>query len=539
MSLPAQGPRGPFWPGGGRHPGMPKTGLPGTLGKFRRFNLRFLVRLTIVVSVCAALLAPAFAQQTPKATLDYSETLFSVMAALNSCGYDQELTQSMALRTEVRNQIATALVDSPAARTSLKQVCDFYREHHQPDPARDTAQYVSLALNLGGPPKFDPKNKEADLPPDAAYVLGLKEALEPFYQDVGLGKIWEAHRYQYDELVSRFHNPVAGLIMQTDLYLRLPVSGYLGRQFIVDLEPLIAPGQVNARTYGSDYYLVLAPSVSNFIKLDQVRHTYLHFVLEPLVLKRVNSLRKLDPILELVKNAPMDQLYKEDTSLLVTESLIRAVEARMLGNGKAPEEVRSAAADKAMSEGFVLTRYFYDALKTFEQGPIGFQDAFGDMIYYIDPAREKKRASEVKFAAVAEPEIVKRQQKQTPRLLDLAEERLAAGDAETAQAIARRSLEEKQEDPARALFILARVSTLKSDIDGARTYFERTLEVAKEPRIVAWSHIYLGRIYDIQDNRTAALLHYRAALSAGDTTPDTRAAAERGIAQPYAPQRRP
>ena len=74
-------------------------------------------------------------------------------------------------------------------------------------------------------------------------------------------------------------------------------------------------------------------------------------------------------------------------------------------------------------------------------------------------------------------------------------------------------------------------------VDGGST--DRTLEVAREPRIVAWSHIYLGRIFDIQENRTAALVHYRAALSAGDTTPDTRAAAERGIAEPYAPQRRP
>ena len=479
------------------------------------------------------------AQQTTKATLDYSETMFSVMAALNSCGYDEDLTQSMPLRVKVREEVANALVESAEARTSLKRMCDFYRDHHQPNASRDTAQYVSLALNLGGPPKFEPKNKEADLPPDATYVLGLREALEPFYGSIGLGKIFEGHRYQYDQLVSNFHQPVAGVLMQTDLYLRLPVSGYLGRQFIILLEPLIAPGQVNARTYGSDYYLVLSPSASNYIKLDQVRHTYLHFVLEPIVMKRVLALRRFDPLMELVKTAPMDQSYKDDVALMTTESLIRAVEARMLGNGKAPDEVRSRAADTAMSEGFVLTRYFYEALVRFENDPAGFQDSFGDMLHDLDVDREKKRIAQVKFGSAAEPEIVQRQQKPQPKLLDLAEERLAAGDAETAQAIARRALAEKQDDPARALFILARVSTLRADIDGARTYFERTLEIAREPRIVAWSHIYLGRIYDIQENRTAALVHYRAALSAGDTTPDTRAAAERGIAQPYAPQRRP
>jgi hypothetical protein len=56
---------------------------------------------------------------------------------------------------------------------------------------------------------------------------------------------------------------------------------------------------------------------------------------------------------------------------------------------------------------------------------------------------------------------------------------------------------------------------------------------ARDPRTLAWSHIYLGRIYDIQDKRDVAMEHYRAALAAGDPNPDTRAAAENGIAGAY------
>jgi hypothetical protein len=370
-------------------------------------------------------------------------------------------------------------------------------------------------------------------------VLGVAPPLRDLYRAAGLHELWMAHRADYDGLVQQWHDKVSGTLLQTDLYLRLPISGYLGRRFIIYLEPLVASGHVNARTYGSDYFLVLAPSAANGLRLDQIRHTYLHFVLEPLVLKRINTVRRLEPLLATIKTSPLEENYKEDITQFVTESLIRAVEARMMGNGKAPSAVRSAAADKAVSEGFVLARYFYEALERFESDPAGFQDAFGDMLHYIDVDREKKRAGEVHFASAAEPDIVKAaQKKQPPKLLDLAEERLAAGDTTSAQAIARRVLDEKQEDPARALFILARASTMKADMQGARTYFERTLELAREPRIVAWSHIYLGRILDLQDNRQAALVHYRAALTAGDTTPDTRAAAERGIEKPYAPQRR-
>ena len=119
--------------------------------------------------------------------------------------------------------------------------------------------------------------------------------------------------------------------------------------------------------------------------------------------------------------------------------------------------------------------------------------------------------------------------------LDLAEEKLVAGDVQGAQEIAQESLEKQSDDPARALFILARCASLNKDMNGARTYFERTLQVAREPRILAWTHIYLGRIYDLQENREAALMHYNAELNAGDTTPDTKTAAQRGLQKPYEP----
>jgi hypothetical protein len=56
--------------------------------------------------------------------------------------------------------------------------------------------------------------------------------------------------------------------------------------------------------------------------------------------------------------------------------------------------------------------------------------------------------------------------------------------------------------------------------------------------LLAWSHIYLGRILDIQEEREAALAEYRAALAAGDTAADTKAAAEKGLSAPYQPSGR-
>jgi tetratricopeptide (TPR) repeat protein len=86
------------------------------------------------------------------------------------------------------------------------------------------------------------------------------------------------------------------------------------------------------------------------------------------------------------------------------------------------------------------------------------------------------------------------------------------------------------------LFILAEVATQNRDIDGARTYFERALQTAHEPDVIAWSHIYLGRIFDLKENRDAALDQYRAALdAAGVSLPKVASAARQGLEQPYEP----
>ena len=102
----------------------------------------------------ASLTCAARAQS--KATLDVSETLFSVVAAMNVCGYDQELQSSSPIRMEVRADLVEAS-KSPDAAAAAKEMCHFYRDHQQSDGAHDLAQYVSLALYLGPPPDFTPK----------------------------------------------------------------------------------------------------------------------------------------------------------------------------------------------------------------------------------------------------------------------------------------------------------------------------------------------------------------------------------------------
>ena len=478
-----------------------------------------------------------FAQNPPKVALDTNESLFAVLAAINRCGYDSGLNISDPLRAQIRAEVAKASAASDAAKDVTSTLCQYFSEHQQIDPSRTLAQYVSLALYLGPSPEFALKVKDADLPPDASAVEGIVPVLQKFYDEAGLGTIWQRHREAYGALTERYHQPLSKMLFDTEIYLKLPSAGYLGHGFTVYLDPMGDPGETNARNYGSDYYVVISPGTRSALKMEQIRHTYLHYLLDPMALKYPTAMARLKPLLDSVKNAPMDEGFKTDSSLLATECLIRAVEARTVGSKKAPEAEREAAVGESVRQGFILTSYFYDALVKFEKAPEGLRNAYGDMVTTIDVRKEQKIAAQVQFAKKADPELLHLSRPVAGKLLVTAEQRLSAGDPAAAQKLAQEALDEHSEDAGRALFILAQVATMNRDMQGARNYFEKALGVAQEPKVVAWSHIYLGRIFDLQENREAALGHYRAALTASASLPEAKAAAQHGLDQPYEPPR--
>src|SRR6266481_1705554 len=493
------------------------------------------VRLVFPLSLAVLLfVSTGFAQNRPQVSLETSETLFTVQAAINTCGYDQELNASDPLRTQIRSEVAKAVANTAGAQDVIGPMCGFYRQHQATEAARDLSQYVSLALYLEEPPAFTPKVKQTDLPPDAAVLADIVPMVQAFYQKIGLHAIWERHRARYAELTQAYHEPLSKMTFDTEIYLKLPSSGYLGRQFQVYLDAMGAPGQVNARNYASDYYVVISPSSS--LKMQQIRHTYLHYLLDPLALKNGGSFKRLEPLLDQVKSSPMDEAFKNNISLLVTECLVRAIEIRTMGSAKMPEAERLKSLDESDQEGYVLTRHFYEALIKFEKDPAGLRAMYSELLNGIDVSKEMKRTAQIQFAGEAAPELLHLARPRNERLLLNAERRLAAGDTETAQKLAQQALDESQEDPGRALFILAQIAVRNRDMEGARTYFERALQMAHEPKVIAWSHIYLGRIFDLKEERDVAVDHYRAALNvAGVALPEAKTAAERGIEQPYEP----
>jgi tetratricopeptide (TPR) repeat protein len=535
---------------------------------FLSLLLRLWVRCLCLALVLGLLAGVAAADNSP-ISLDTSETLFAVLAAMNNCGYDQSLTSSDAMRSNIRAEVQKNLQASEEAQATSVALCDYYQAHRGRDSAHDLSQYISLALYMQGPPQFLPRVKAEEIPPDAALITAFGAVLEHFYDKARLHEIWEKHRADYAALAERYHTPLAKMVFDTEIYLKLASAGYLGRTFTIYLDFLGDPNQVNARNYGLDYYVVVFPAPvgsagdspssdlastdlasagpasgnpgsSSPLKMDQIRHTYLHYLMDPLAEKHFSSIKRLEPLLQSVRRAPLDDNFKTDISLLVTECLIRAIEIRLSGNKQTAEAMRSQAVDDADRQGYILTRHFYDALLKFEKDPSGIRSAYSDMLDNIDVRNEEKTAALLQFTAGAAPELLQMSRVQEDRqTLVTAEKRLHAGDTKGAQELAQEALTKKIGDPGRALFILAEVAVANKDIAGARENFQKAIQEAKDPKVIGWSHVYLGRILDLKEDRDGAIGEYRAALTSGTELPEIKAAAERGIAQPYAPPAKP
>jgi len=500
----------------------------------------------------------------PTVSLISSEPVFLMAAALNACGYDEGLDESEPIRLRIREEINQALAKSEDARNKRDKICLYIAQHRITGGEKDISQYISLALYLTPPPELETSVDLTEMPPDSTQVVEIVPLLKDFMDAVDLHGIWLALHHVYDEEQDKLHEPLSKMIVSTDLYLKMPANTYDGRRFVVVVEPQLSPRTVNARIYGTDFVVVVSPS-NGEIRMNDVRHTYLHYMIEPLLTARANAIDRMQPILKEIRGAPLEFRYRNDTVPLNIECLIKAIEARTMDTGvpeyKIPagvdrsdlpkyeherqlyqqkvDAIKLAAVHHDMTQGFVLTEYFYQQLIAFEKDPASLRDTIGEMVYSMDVEQQTQHARQIEFDKEADEEVLGRSKPRKLAGLDLAEARLAAGDVATASAMARQVLATHADtldavaEEARANFILARVDLMSGHPEEAFNEFQKTLTTSKDNRLLAWSHIYLGRMLDLECKRDEAVSEYKEALTVRDGQQDTRLAAERGVKKAF------
>jgi tetratricopeptide (TPR) repeat protein len=469
----------------------------------------------------------AHAQSPETGQLDGNATLFTVMAAINAAGYsaDASSPNNHPLRDQIRAEIAKQNVPSLAAIKSV------FERHRKTTDVEELAQYVSFALSLGPPPAFKPKYRDVDLPPDAAALKDLAPLLGAFYKEAQIADLWKHSQPAIEEYLTRYHTGVVDALLQVNTYLRQQTSGFRGRRFQIYIELLAAPNEIQTRSYGDDYIIVVTPSPEP--RIFDVRHAYLHYLLDPLATHYQEIVNRKKPIFDHAQRAQaLDSSFKSDFLLLETESLIKAIEAKL--------DRRPAGVQEALLQGYILAPFFAEHLAVYEKQEQAMQLYYPELIGALDLKTEDRRLAQVAFDKEAPARTVKVAPAPGPppatgaaKTLEDAEQAYTARDLAKAKKLYLDVLQQtdNQTTHSAAYYGLARIAALEKDPETASKLFQKTLELQPEPPVKAWTLVYLGRLAMAANDRDEAGRYFASALQVEGASAAARQAASQGAAQ--------
>ena len=391
-----------------------------------------------------------------------------------------------------------------------------------------------------------------ELPPEALALEGFNEILANFYREAQLDELWKVYQPDYERGVEIYRGPVSELIFGATTYLREIVKSNSPRTFTVYVEPLVG-GKTNFRNFGDQYALVVSPSAE--LPVDDIRHAFLHYLLDPMAIRYRTNAERLQPLQNYAAKAPLFPVeYRDDFSAFFAECLVRAVELRL--RRLAPGTL-SGAMDQAEGQGYVLVRPIYAGLSGFEKSLPAMSYYLPDLIKGIDVGAEARRLRGVQFPGAAPAgDVVMAAEAAAPEVApkaagasDASEQDLAEGQRQiaarngAAAAASFGRILAGHPDNLRATYGLAVASALLGQPDRARELFAKVIAAAQgsgaeagaqpDAADLSWSHIYLGRMYDVEGKRDLAIAEYQAALAVAGASESARNAAQRGVDTGY------
>jgi predicted negative regulator of RcsB-dependent stress response len=467
------------------------------------------------------LVSPFAFAQNPSIVIQPDIRVFSVLSALHVAGWDPGNFKPNPARTSILQDFQNVPPELKARLTK------FYQDHLDGKKAESQlSKYISLALLSEGPPDFKLSLDVSKLPPEVTPIAEFMGLTKELYAVARLEAVWSANREFYDLAVATYRPLIDQIILKTDGYLRIVSGSFLDRRFLIIPEYLIPPNNFDARTYREIYYLVFGPSERP--AADELRHQYLHFILDPFPLRFPLPKETSIALFLLAEKAPeIEDPYRSDQQFLVTESLIRAIELRI---NKVPEPKLSAELDASIRSGALLTRHFFTSLQFFEPSPEGIRVFYPGMVkgIHIDKIE----------AEIAEAQKTPVEKKPEPSALQLqlkaANEQLANGALESAAEQFQKILDSPDANNGEALYGLGVVAAMQNKRDQAKDYFLKALQSPSSDRATkVWSHIFLGRIEDLELNRNGAIEHYQAAIQLGDNSRNAQEIAQKGLKEPF------
>lgn len=414
--------------------------------------------------------------------------LIIMMVALEAAGFDPTPAgeEPSAFRAQVRKDLSGL---DPDLRQRLRS---FYERNKLPAPATaadQAARYVSLAFAFGPLPSFDPPERADDLPGGLLEVLDFAPLVREFYRRSGTDERIVLYTREHQSEGDRLRQPTANLVRAVLSYLHTRpititnervVSKSPGkkntaqtytlrqrdRRFLIVPDLLAAPGAINFRVIGDDYFAVLPPGTDP--ESSELQRAYLQYVVDPLML-RFN--REIAARREQIKQVINERekaggTVTPDVFLVVSRSLVAAADARFeeakkldslsrearrkldetkddvsrASIAKEAQAAMNAIRDDTVAKladeyerGAVLSFLFADELKGIESSGFDVANFFVDIISSFDPVRESRRPAE--YAEARKRAAAARQARLTARKAELDAPVYTAAEASRAAAL--------------------------------------------------------------------------------------------------------
>lgn len=411
--------------------------------------------------VPAASPQPAPVQRRQSAVFDISDygvslqtepRLIIMMAALEAAGFDPTATgdEPSVFRAQVRKDLADL---DPDLRNRLRA---FYERNKLPAPATaadQAARYVSLAFALGPPPILEAPERSEELPSSLLEVLDFAPLVREFYRHSRIQENLVSYTRAYQAEGDRLLAPTTEMLRSVLSYLhtrpitvsqervivKAPTTSKKKnapqnytirdrvRRFYIVPDLLGAPGAINFRVIGDEYYAVLPEGTDP--TSSELRRGYLQYTVDPLALRfnREIAARRDQIKLILAEREKAGAAVSPDIFLAVSRSLVAAADARYEEARKLEmlnldararlaaakddasrqtiarnlQIATAAAADETVARladdyerGAVLAFFFADQLKGIESSGFDVASFLVDMIESFDPVREGRRLTE-------------------------------------------------------------------------------------------------------------------------------------------------
>ena len=481
------------------------------------------------------------AAPTTNATIDGSEAMFTTMCALYASGYEANVSADNWTAFRARIRETTRKQQGPA----VDAVREFMKEHQFRDPGAMLSRFVWFGLVSGPAPKFQPVMRRDELPPEVVDLEGFSEILSNYYSEQRIGGLWKEVQPVYLREIERLHDPVTQVLFVATTYLREVPDLAAPRTFSIIVEPLV--GRItNVRNFGDHYTIVL--SGSEEIPVDVVRHAYLHFLLDPLPLMYSHVVVVKRPLFEVAAKAPkLAPDLKDDFFSWFAECTVRAVELKL--KRMSPSE-RESALKTNDEDGYVLVRPLFNGLAGFANADPPMKQYFPDMVRGMDLNAEQTRVAGIQFSPAdsgtggkeLSSEAVSRSRanavttvpddQEAIAALTEGERRIAEHNPRAAE-VSFKTVLAKYPDQTRAWYGMGLVALLDHDGEKAKVVFGRLTAgehaAVGDPLVMAWSHVYLGRIYEDEGQLDRAKTEYQAVLAVEGAPTKAQQAAQKGL----------